>query len=484
MSNAPILIVDDEPLNLDALRHILEQDHRLVVARNGREALAAVAKHKPSLILMDIQMPEMDGYDACLALKADPATEAIPVIFVTSLSETWDEATGFECGAVDYIVKPVSPQVVRARVRTHLSLVRASDLERSYRDAIYMLGRAGHFNDNDTGVHIWRMAAYARELALAAGWHHDDCHNLELAAPMHDTGKMGIPGSILRKPGKLDADEWQVMKTHARIGYEILRGSDAPVFRLAAEVALRHHEKWDGSGYPDGLAGSAIPESARIVAIADVFDALTMRRPYKEPWPMAQVIAHMKQGAGNHFDPALIAHFTAILPRLLAIKAEWDAREAASGGAAAAGAEAARPAERALVLSAKEVIHAHREWKVRFQRAMAQRLRLNVEEIASDQCCPFGKWLGCLGHGRRRPPASHEDCAALHRAFHAEAGRVADLINRGDFRTAARMLAHGSVYAQASDRLVAGVKVLFREVQEGQAVGHEPALARPVAARG
>lgn len=331
MRSAPILVVDDEPQNLAALRQSLADDYRLVFARNGTEALAAVRKHGPALILLDIQMPDMDGYAVCRALKADPATEDVPVIFVTGMSEVGDEANGFAAGAVDYLVKPVSPPIVRARVANHLSLVRAACLERSYRDAIFMLGEAGHYNDTDTGVHIWRMAAYARTLAAACGWDVEACQLIELAAPMHDTGKVGIPDTILRKPAKLDADEWAIMKTHARIGYEILSKSDAPVFRLAAEIALRHHEKWDGSGYPDGLSGEAIPESARIVALADVFDALSMKRPYKEPWPVDRIMATLHDSAGTHFDPRLVEIFVSILPEILAIKDKWDTNESALG---------------------------------------------------------------------------------------------------------------------------------------------------------
>jgi len=333
MPAAPILIADDEPLNLDALRQVLEDDYRLVFARNGREALAAARKHPPALVILDIEMPEMDGYAACRALKADPATAHVPVIFVTSLHEGGNEARGFECGAVDYLIKPISPPIVRARVKTHLSLVKASRLEQSYLDSIYMLGTAGHYNDTDTGVHIWRMAAYAREIAATVGWREEDCRTLELAAPMHDTGKIGIPGTILRKPGKLSDEEWVIMRNHTRIGYAILRRSEAPVFRLAAEVALRHHEKWDGSGYPDGLAGAAIPEAARIVALADVFDALTMRRPYKEAWPVERVMATLWEGAGSHFETRLVEAFTGILPNILAIKAAWDQHEEDSGAA-------------------------------------------------------------------------------------------------------------------------------------------------------
>lgn len=325
MSN-PILIVDDTPQNLAALEQILGCDYDLVFARNGTEAIAAAHKHAPSLILLDIEMPGKNGYEVCWELKADKRTETIPVIFVTSLAEVGDEAAGFAVGAVDYIVKPVSPAVVSARVHTHLSLVQESTLEQSYRDAIYMLGEAGHHNDTDTGVHIWRMAAYAGALAAAAGWG-ARYKQIELAATMYDTGKIGVPDAILKKTGKLDPDEWLVMKQHPRMGHDILAKSDAPVFQLAAEIALRHHEKWDGSGYPDGLAGDAIAESAHIVALADVFDALTTKRPYKAPWPLDQVMATIQEGSESHFEPRLVDIFVSILPQILDIKAKWDAQD-------------------------------------------------------------------------------------------------------------------------------------------------------------
>lgn len=324
MPHGPLLIVDDEFTNLATLREILGGEYRLMLARGGAEAIRVALKHRPALILLDIQMPDMDGYAVCRALKADPRTEGIPVIFVTALSEVGNEEAGFAAGGVDYLTKPVSPGIVRARVRTHLSLVHTRELEKRSRDAIFMLGKAGHFNDVDTGVHIWRMAAYARELAAAIGWSQADCDLLELAASMHDTGKIGIPDVVLRKPGRLNPDELALMQTHCAIGFEILSSSDAPVFRLAAEIARYHHERWDGSGYPEGLAGEAIPESARIVAVADVFDALSMKRSYKEAWPPNQVIATLQAGAGTHFDPSLIAAFAGCLPRILEIKADWD----------------------------------------------------------------------------------------------------------------------------------------------------------------
>jgi putative two-component system response regulator len=327
MTQSPILCVDDEPTNLGLLRIVLQDEFRLVYARSGAEAIQAAGKHLPALILLDVVLPDMNGFAVARRLKEDPATEAIPVIFVSSRSDEVDEQAGFDAGGVDYITKPISPPIVQARVRTHLSLIRATALEASQRAAIQMLGEAGHYNDTDTGTHIWRMAAYSRLLALAAGWSEEDARLLELAAPMHDTGKIGIPDAILKKPGRLDAEEWVVMRRHSRIGFEILRKGNTPLFQLAAEVALRHHEKWDGSGYPDGLAGEAIPESARIVAIADVFDALSMRRPYKEPWPVERIVDTLQASAGSHLDTRLVCEFMRILPEILAAKAHWDACE-------------------------------------------------------------------------------------------------------------------------------------------------------------
>lgn len=322
---APILIVDDEPANLALLRQILGPDYGLVFARSGPEALAAAHKHRPSLVLLDIEMPGMSGFDVCRTLKAAPDTEAIPVIFVTSLSEVGNETAGFDAGAVDYIVKPVSPPIVRARVRTHLSLVSAKQLAQSYEDAIYMLGEASEFKDTDTGTHIWRMADYSSALARAAGWSEEDCRLLEMAAPMHDIGKLAIPDAILHKPGKLDAQEWALMQTHCASGHKILSKSSSPLLRMAATVAHHHHERWDGQGYPCGLAGESIPESARIAAIADVFDALCSVRPYKPAWPLERVLQTLREGAGSHFDARLLDLFLEILPTILEIRDRWQA---------------------------------------------------------------------------------------------------------------------------------------------------------------
>jgi putative two-component system response regulator len=323
----PILCVDDDPTNLGLMRTVLQDDYRLAFARSGAAALEACERHRPSLILLDVHMPDMDGLQVARAIKAHKDTENTPIIFVTSRSNVVDEEAGFEAGAVDYITKPISPSILRARVRSHLSLVRSTALEASYRAAIFMLGEAGHYNDNDTGHHIWRMAAYSRLLALAVGWTPEQANLLELAAPMHDMGKIGVPDSILKKPGPLTPEEWVIMRTHSTIGRDILAKGDAPVFRLAATIAHSHHERWDGSGYPCGLKGDAIPESARIVAVADVFDALTMKRPYKEPWPVERVINNLQQGMNQHLEARLVRAFINIMPSILQEKARWESTD-------------------------------------------------------------------------------------------------------------------------------------------------------------
>ncbi len=327
MSRKTILIVDDEPTNLAIMERTLADGYVLVTARNGAEARRAVVKHQPSLALLDIGLPDIDGYELCRQIRQLDSTGCLQVVFVTGYSDPEHEAAGFEAGGVDYIVKPILPQIVRARVSAHLARVQVAALEQSYREAIMMLGHAGHYNDTDTGGHIWRMAAYSRALAVACGWDDDSSARLELAAPMHDTGKLGVPQAILRKPGPLNEQEWIVMRTHPQVGFDILSKSDAPVFKLAAEISLCHHEKWDGSGYPAGLKGKDIPQSARIVAVVDVFDALSMRRRYKEPWPLAKILAQLEAGSGAHFDPELVDLFNEILPEILAIQSRWDDAE-------------------------------------------------------------------------------------------------------------------------------------------------------------
>ena len=318
-----ILAVDDEASNLQLLRQILQDHYRLLFAKDGARALELANKERPDLVLLDVMMPGMSGYEVCAALKANPLTAPIPVVFVTALSDTADELEGFEAGAVDYITKPVSPPVVRARVRTHLSLVRLEELKASRLAIVQRLGLAAEYKDNETGLHVIRMSHFSQILGLAAGMSEQEADDLLHAAPMHDVGKIGIPDRILQKAGPLDADEWKVMQSHAAIGAEIIGEHGDGMLALAREIALTHHEKYDGSGYPAGLAGDAIPLTGRIVAIADVFDALTSIRPYKRAWTEAEAIDHMVQQKGKHFDPALIDLFVAQLPAIRAVRERW-----------------------------------------------------------------------------------------------------------------------------------------------------------------
>ncbi|MCO7557300.1 response regulator [Metapseudomonas otitidis] len=318
-----LLLVDDEPTNLQVLRHILQDDYRLLFAKDGPKALELAGRERPALVLLDVMMPGMTGHEVCQQLKNDPATREIPVIFVTALADTEDEAKGFEVGAVDYITKPVSPAIVKARVRTHLSLVRMDELKRTRLEIVQRLGLAAEYKDNETGLHVIRMSHYSRILARALGWSEADCDDLLNAAPMHDVGKIGIPDAVLRKPGKLDADEWAVMRQHVSIGAKIIGEHPSGLLRIAQRIALTHHEKWDGSGYPNGLAGEGIPIEGRIVAIADVFDALTSERPYKQAWPVEEAVAFLREQSGQHFDPDLVELFIQQLPAVLEVKARW-----------------------------------------------------------------------------------------------------------------------------------------------------------------
>ncbi|MCP1617312.1 putative two-component system response regulator [Pseudomonas sp. SLBN-26] len=318
-----LLLVDDEPTNLQVLRHILQDDYRLLFAKDGPKALELAGRERPALVLLDVMMPGMTGHEVCQQLKNDPATREIPVIFVTALADTEDEAKGFEVGAVDYITKPVSPAIVKARVRTHLSLVRMDELKRTRLEIVQRLGLAAEYKDNETGLHVIRMSHYSRILARALGWSEADCDDLLNAAPMHDVGKIGIPDAVLRKPGKLDADEWAVMRQHVSIGAKIIGEHPSGLLRIAQRIALTHHEKWDGSGYPNGLAGEDIPIEGRIVAIADVFDALTSERPYKQAWPVEEAVAFLREQSGQHFDPDLVELFIQQLPAVLEVKARW-----------------------------------------------------------------------------------------------------------------------------------------------------------------
>ena len=323
-TNRPlILAVDDEASNLQLLRQILQDHYRLLFAKDGARALELARQERPDLVLLDVMMPGMSGYEVCASLKANPDTAAIPVIFVTALTDTADELEGFEAGAVDYITKPVSPPIVRARVRTHLSLVRMEELRATRLEIVQRLGLAAEYKDNETGLHVIRMSHFSRILGIAAGMSEVEADDLLHAAPMHDVGKIGIPDRILQKPGPLDPDEWKVMQSHVTIGAEIIGEHGGGMLALAAQIALTHHEKYDGSGYPNGLRGEDIPLVGRIVAIADVFDALTSKRPYKKAWTEDEALTFLREQKGRHFDPALVDLFLEQMPAVRAVQQRW-----------------------------------------------------------------------------------------------------------------------------------------------------------------
>lgn len=338
LPKATVLAVDDNPQNLELLRHLLAEEFRVRVATNGQKALEICQSSPlPDLLLLDVMMPGMDGFEVCKLLKRDPRTRDIPVIFVTAMGEETDERMGLELGAVDYIAKPISPAITLSRVRTHLALAdrsralerlvfeRTKELHNTRQQIIQRLGRAAEYKDNETGDHIMRMSHYCQILAQNAGMDPALIDVLFQAAPMHDVGKIGIPDGILLKPGKLDDAEWRVMRRHPELGADIIGEHEDPLLRTARTIALTHHEKWDGSGYPNGLAGNAIPFEGRIVSVADVFDALCSERPYKKAWKVEEVLSFMQAQSGKHFDPDLIALLPKVLPEFLHYSVQYAA---------------------------------------------------------------------------------------------------------------------------------------------------------------
>ncbi len=338
MSNAVanILVVDDTPENIDLLVEILKDDYKVRAAISGEQALKiARLAEAPDLILLDIMMPGIDGFEVCRILKEDPTTCHIPIIFVTAKITTSDETKGLSLGAVDYITKPISPPIVSARVKTHIALYDQNrELDRKVRQQtrdlhdtrlkiIRRLGRAAEFKDDNTGLHVIRMSHYAQILGAAAGMSEAMADLMLDAAPMHDIGKIGIPDSILQKPGPLNGSEWRIMKTHTQMGQDIIGDDDSALLKLASTVAISHHEHWDGSGYPHGLAGQDIPIAGRIVAVADVFDALTSIRPYKDSWSVEDALNYLQQHAGTQFDAKLVSLFIDNIDKILSIKEQY-----------------------------------------------------------------------------------------------------------------------------------------------------------------
>jgi len=325
---ATILVVDDQAENIDILKSILHPTYNVKAATNGRRALDICQRPQaPDMVLLDVMMPEMDGYDVCRQLKENPKTKSIPIIFVTSKDSIKDESLGLQLGAVDYIAKPIHPAIVMARINTQLALSdqsrhlealvdeRTSELQATRLELISCLGKAAEFKDNETGLHVIRMSHYSRILAEKISSDISWCNLILSASPMHDIGKIGIPDAVLLKPGKLDQDEWLIMQKHPEYGANILGEQNSQLLKMAREIAISHHERWDGTGYPNGLKEESIPLSGRIVAVADVFDALTSHRPYKQAWSFERATQHILDGSGSHFDPFVCEAFKHCLPK-------------------------------------------------------------------------------------------------------------------------------------------------------------------------
>ncbi|NRR29367.1 two-component system response regulator [Oxalobacteraceae bacterium] len=352
-----ILVVDDTPDNLMLMAGLLKDLYTVKAANNGEKAIRiAQDQPQPDLILLDIMMPGMTGHDVARILQADENTRNIPIIFLTAMASSADESLGLELGAADYITKPISPPVVLARVRTQLKVKDAADflrdqngyleqeVQRRSRElnavqdvTIHAMASLAETRDNETGNHIRRTQHYVRVLARQLREHArfrdflDDA-TIELlfkSAPLHDIGKIGIPDRILLKPGRFTPEEFEIMKTHTTLGRDAIAhaeqqlGMDVDFLRLAKEIAYGHQEKWDGSGYPEGLAGDAIPISARLMAVADVYDALISRRVYKDGMPHEKAVQIIVEGRGSHFDPDICDAFQACLQDFQQIAAHF-----------------------------------------------------------------------------------------------------------------------------------------------------------------
>jgi putative two-component system response regulator len=337
-----ILVIDDTPANLSLINQLLREHYRVKLANNGSRGLELAFANPPDLVLLDIMMPEMDGYEVCRQLKAHPKTAHTPVIFLTAKIEAADEEMGFLLGAVDFIHKPFSPSIVLARIRAQLQVRawqsfledksawlqgevqrRVSEMLKLQAGAIRVMVSLAEFRDECTGNHIRRTQNYVRLLGEQLARQARDGEfltpeNIDYiaqASPLHDIGKIAIPDNILLKPGKHTAEEFEIMKTHSIKGESMLLrsrmelGEENLMLLYATQIARGHHERWDGSGYPDGLAGEAIPLPARLMAVADVYDALRSRRPYKPAFSHAEAVELMQAGRGRHFDPLLIDAF-------------------------------------------------------------------------------------------------------------------------------------------------------------------------------
>ena len=334
MKRPLILAVDDAPELLVLMAKALAADYDVKTAESGAAALlAAAAVPQPDLMLLDVEMPGMSGFAVCKALKENPATAQIPVIFLTGKGESKYEMEGFALGAVDYVTKPINTAVLKLRVRAHVALAnrraelerlvreRTAKLETAHLEVIRCLGRAMESHESAAaGKRYQRMALYAKLLAQAAGVKPAACEMIEKAAPMHDIGKIAVPAEILRRSGKLSAPDWERVKRHPEYGAAIIGQHDDPLLNLARVIALTHHEHWDGSGYPKGLKGEAIPWPGRLVAIVDAFEAMTTTQFYREPLSTEQAAQEILRCAGTRYDPKFTEAFKKALPAMRKVR--------------------------------------------------------------------------------------------------------------------------------------------------------------------
>lgn len=342
---ANILIIDDEPANIKVLEKTLNREgfSNITSTTDPRDGVAFYQANPFDLVLLDLNMPHMNGFEVLDKIRELSADEYPPVLILTAQSDRDSRLRALDGGARDFITKPFDRVELLTRIRNMLEvrllhktiknqnvileqkvLERTKELHETRLEIVRRLGRAAEYRDNETGLHIIRMSKYSQLIGLKHGMNELEADNLLNASPMHDIGKLGIPDAVLLKPGKLNEGEWEIMKQHPTIGAEILSNHTSELMEIAQSIALNHHEKWDGTGYPRGLAGCEIPLSARIVAIADVFDALTSERPYKNAWPVEEATQYIMDNRGKHFDPELVDHFAVALSDILIIKEQYS----------------------------------------------------------------------------------------------------------------------------------------------------------------